>query len=877
MSIDKTEFAAYIKAFDFRALFIEGLGWNNDKGTQPIAVESKTYTVQNIAEKSGFRILVCNPPAGEAIPPLNIRKQIEIKISKLFAEHIIIFVDDKKEEQRWMSTIRAAGKKPMEIVWYKHQKPELLYQRVSGLGFELDDEGNITIVDVTTKVAANFSQNNEKVAKKFYDRFKHEHGEFLKLIEGIDDAVKREWYASLMLNRLMFCYFIQKRGFFNISPEFPNGDMNYLENKLKACQEKKGKNKFYSFYRNFLLVLFQQGLGAIHRSDEVIKEIGNIPYLNGGLFDVHQLEKSYANISIPDGAFERIFEFFNAFHWHLDTRIEADGDNINPDVIGYIFEKYINNRAEMGAYYTKEDITQYISSNTIIPWLLDTVKSILPEVFSEGGGFWQYLQDSGDKYIYDAVKHGVPGGAKSIGDIDIPENIKIGIIVNKENNREEREERKEKISEQDFVSSAPFAVNNLLERRKDWNTSAPPEFALPTEIWRETIARWERYFEVRQKIEKGAIHEINDLVTYNLDIRELVKDYLAQTGYYKFVYEFYFKGLKKITVLDPTCGSGAFLFAAMNILEPLYDVCITRMEDFLRGGVQNRDFLYEIDDVKKPAHPNRHYYIYKNIILHNLYGVDLMNEAVEIAKLRLFLKLVAQVDPDPRAANFGLEPLPDIDFNIRSGNTLVGIVSDAELQKDMREAAPLTWQDEYDRVSGAIGAAAKQFEHFREVQQSGVDTHKEKEALRESLEALRGKLDLFLAHTYGINTDSKTKDGKEKFAAWKKNHQPFHWFAEFYEIISGGGFDAVIGNPPYVAISKIGYDIKAGDFSCSDIFGYAIKRSFNLLNKISRYGFIVMHNLAFSKSFGATREIIKANTSSGWFSFYARNVRTKVR
>ena len=65
---------------------------------------------------------------------------------------------------------------------------------------------------------------------------------------------------------------------------------------------------------------------------------------------------------------------------------------------------------------------------------------------------------------------------------------------------------------------------------------------------------------------------------------------------------------------------------------------------------------------------NRRYFILKSIAVNNLYGVDIMEEAVEICKLRLFLKLVAQVE---RVED--VEPLPDIDFNVRLlGNTLVG-------------------------------------------------------------------------------------------------------------------------------------------------------------------------------------------------------------
>ena len=60
-----------------------------------------------------------------------------------------------------------------------------------------------------------------------------------------------------------------------------------------------------------------------------------------------------------------------------------------------------------------------------------------------------------------------------------------------------------------------------------------------------------------------------------------------------------------------------------------------------------------------------------------------MKEAVEIAKLRLFLKLVATVDADYRKPNLGLEPLPDIDFNIRAGNSLIGFATETELKKGM--------------------------------------------------------------------------------------------------------------------------------------------------------------------------------------------------
>ena len=81
-------------------------------------------------------------------------------------------------------------------------------------------------------------------------------------------------------------------------------------------------------------------------------------------------------------------------------------------------------------------------------------------------------------------------------------------------------------------------------------------------------------------MEQGEIHEVNDLITYNLDIQQFVQDVVEDSEGPELLRAFW-KALNSITVLDPTCGSGAFLFAALNILEPLYEACLDRMQTFI--------------------------------------------------------------------------------------------------------------------------------------------------------------------------------------------------------------------------------------------------------------------------------------------------------
>ena len=848
MAITKQQFSGFIKRFNFRELFNE-MGWSNDSTVQPISVEDITYSLLAVAEKRGFKILLCYPPLIGLLPDYSTRKSIETKVTKLFQEHLIIFVDSKKQEQIWQLVVRQSGKptKITETRYHISQDPELLYQRASGIFFEMDEEEKITIVDVTQRMSQNFNSNADKVTKQFYDKFKKEHTSFLDFIKGIDDKLNKDWYASLMLNRLMFCYFIQKKGFLD-------NNKNYLRDRLNACQIRKGENKFYSFYRDFLLVLFHEGLNEAIQKEEVKIEIGRIPYLNGGLFDEHELEKMYQSIDIEDKAFERIFDFFDQYEWHLDTRISASGKDINPDVIGYIFEKYINDRADMGAYYTKEDITDYISKNCILPFLFDETKRQYPKAFTNEGDIWESVKLSGDKYIYEAVKKGT--------ELSLPEEISVGIPE--------------------------------VSRRTEWNKPATTDYALPTEIWREVVDRRNRYFEIKTKIDKGEIAGVNDFITHNLNIRQFTQDTIENTNDPDFLRHFY-KAINSVTILDPTCGSGAFLFAAMNILEPLYEGCISRMRAFVEDEDRINEtykttfsnkykfFRSVLEEIQNEHHPNLCYYIFKSIILRNLYGVDIMKEAVEIAKLRLFLKLVATVEVDYRKPNLGLEPLPDIDFNIRAGNTLVGFANyneainainerDANKNAQGQMTMGLVFEDELNVINAVkekvemVSMAYNRFKNWQlTIKDDLNDSKAAKLDLQDRIKSLNNTLNEYLAFLYGKDQNKKPKEYKN----WLASHQPFHWFAEFYEIIHDkGGFDVIIGNPPYVSIKDISYKpLGFSTIECGDIYALCVERSLAyLLNSNGRIGMIVPISIASTDGYSTLRKVCTKSKSGFYFS-----------
>jgi hypothetical protein len=822
-----------LRDFEFANLFVEELGWNRYP-SRPLAITTTvpTFTLRPVAEKGGFVVFRCDPGPDGGVPIDRDRQKIDRQAARTHHEHMIIYVDAARTIQIWQWVRRELGRpiQRREFTYRRGQTGEDLVQRLLGISFDLEEEEKkkAGIVVVIDKVRKTFDV--DRVTKKFYDRFKVERGAFASFIAGIGSLGDQDWYASVMLNRLMFVYFIQKKSFLD-------SDENYLRRRLEQVQAKRGADQFLTFYRYFLLRLFHEGLGSQERSPELQALLGKVPYLNGGIFDVHALERQYSEIQIPDEAFKRIFDFFDSYRWHLDDRPLRDDDEINPDVLGYIFEKYVNQK-EMGAYYTKEDITGYIAKNTIVPYLFDAARKECAIAFQPHSALWRLLRDDPDRYIYEAVRKGV--------DQPLPPEIEAGIAE--------------------------------VAKRDGWNRPADLAHALPTETWREHVSRRQRCLEIRAKLRAGEIQAIDDLITLNLDIRQFAQDAIEQCEGPELLRAFS-KAIENVSVLDPTCGSGAFLFAALNILEPLYEACLERMEAFVgdldRSGEKHRpekfsDFRRVLALVAE--HPGRQYFILKSIVVNNLYGVDIMEEAVEICKLRLFLKLVAQIEDVDK-----IEPLPDVDFNVRAGNTLVGFARLSDVERAVRtsggnERLFLLPEDEaaLREIGEKAEIANRASRAFHEMQTTYGMAAREfagaKTELRGKLERLGAELDRYLAVLCRVNPK-----GGAAFDAWRASHQPFHWCVEFYGIMTGGGFGVIIGNPPYVEYAKVRNQYRVGTYKtleCGNLYAFAYERATLLGGAASRIGFIIPMSSFSTERMLPLSRLIRSVASSLWLSNY---------
>ena len=135
-----------------------------------------------------------------------------------------------------------------------------------------------------------------------------------------------------------------------------------------------------------------------------------------------------------------------------------------------------------------------------------------------------------------------------------------------------------------------------------------------------------------------------------------------------------------------------------------------------------------------------------------------------------------------------------------------------------------------------------------------------KRTLRDRLKELAAKLDVFLAEDYAVDVRDK-----KAYDKWINCHEPFHWFAEFYGIMSLGGFDVVIGNPPWkeYASVKRTYTV-LGYFTerCGNLHGICTERALRLRSGMGRMSFIVQLPLTSSSRMNSVRSLLRQRSSS---------------
>ena len=859
MTLNRKRAQKYLQKFDFESLFIEELGWDTIAPvTLPFEIDGEFFEVISIAQKRGFTVFKCMTIE---LPARTIRVKLDRQLTEYSKSHLLVFGDEGKTQQEWLWLKPEPGKsaKVRSHSYKVSQNPEALLQKLEALIVEFKEETSLTHLDVAHKVKQGF--DIERVTKQFFQDFEGLHQNFCLEIEGIDLEADRRWYASVLLNRLMFVYFLQRRYFLD------NKDALYLQNKLRICQQEG--THFYEFLKDLFFVGFAQP--EYERDPAIQKRLGKICYLNGGLFLRHTIEQKYNSIQISDRAFAQVFDLFSRYSWHLDDRPDKDPLEINPDVLGYIFEKYINQK-EFGAYYTRPEITEYLCDRTINKLVIDRLAPH-PPAPSPKKGEGEPDQSPSPKWGEGFRVRAVNNYGREVGSL-------LSLIETLD------------VTQCDRLLNDILPTLTLLDPACGSGAFLVAAMKTLIRIYIQVVARAkvllesphpltpspkggegepdkENYWEISPSL-KRRMTEISRQFRKEPTTSEAIlwqalrgrkldgRKFRRQQTIGNFIVDFFCSQERLVVEVDggvhqlqqeadrqrqellESLGL-RFVRVKSDLVEQDLPAVLSQIRaaflppsPFLGEGLGVRESIARWFE-EAAQHPSLDYYIKKRIITDNLYGVDIMEEATEIAKLRLFLALVSAA----KTVN-DLEPLPNIDFNIMAGNSLIGLIRvDAEgfdrlSQKSKGKGQKGVGIDptQINLLGETVlqgnllqGLAASEYQQILEDKNYHIDLYKKHAFMPGDRDELPQETRLLQLrdHIHKLNQESQTKlnqlllnEFSQRLGIKYEQAQlkgkpikrvlnladievlePFHWGYHFDKVFARGGFDAIIANPPW--------------------------------------------------------------------------------
>ena len=566
----------------------------------------------------------------------------------------------------------------------------------------------------------------EVLSKEFFKEYKRHYllfceeltgSNFKKSVFNGDEKAIRDFVKKL-LGRLVFLYFVQKKGWLGAgSTAYTDGDQNFITKLFHAS----GANA--TFYPVWLSRLFFETLNEERPGDLFTMPDGEkvcIPFLNGGLFDRDAHDAAKYQLTLPAGLFHQarhandpagrgFLDFLDSYNFTVqedspDEHVVA----VDPEMLGNIFENLLEDNKDKGAFYTPKEIVHYMCRESLIEYL-DTRLNLFE------------------------VALGSPGKGLAAG-------------------------------------AVPAAKAGQL--------------ALTTTENRGNVQRAELEKFVREKVANDFIRQ------HARQIDEL---------------------LDTVKICDPAIGSGAF---PMGLLHEIY-LCKLVLKDLTQ--VQHGSLFHERDHLADPS--SYHAGVKLGIIQNSIYGVDIERGAVDIARLRFWLSLVVDEDR-PR-------PLPNLDYKIVVGNSLVSKLGNDTLALNWNLKAGTEREAKLRQQYKSLGTLQRQFFTKSGAKKVAVQAQirdAKIDLLVAQVELEIAKLPTAQATMFGGTAKQQAADlatlaVRQGYDAqlrqlWALRADAsralpyFDWRLDFPEVLNPHvteqpGFDIVIGNPPYISLSRL--------------------------------------------------------------------------
>ena len=216
-------------------------------------------------------------------------------------------------------------------------------------------------------------------------------------------------FTQTMFNRLMFVYFLSRKGWLLF-----NGDTDYLNALWEDYQLGSDDN----FYNDRLALLFFAGLNNqqsrdLNQNNQTLRAlIGDVPFLNGGLFEQNDLDRR--GISVPDDAIEPILrDLFDQFNFTVMESTPYDTEvAVDPEMLGKVFEELVTGRHESGAYYTPRPVVAFMCREALKGYLEGQDTGLSSDAIA------RFVDDRDTSGIPVAAAHGVSQALDNVTVVD---------------------------------------------------------------------------------------------------------------------------------------------------------------------------------------------------------------------------------------------------------------------------------------------------------------------------------------------------------------------------------------------------------------------------------------------------------------------------
>ena len=374
------------RAAAIRALFVEVLDFDTAIGRVDLAgAPGKVElpgSAERIAQMDGVHVVYV---ALETPGTDRVRKGEAVAAAKLIAEQLgddllLVFTNTSASQLHLIHPSFAAAQPTLRrMVVERDVSRRTAVQQVSNIYWNRKKTGSI-------RTALDDAFDVEPVTKAFFAEYKKIFEAAKESVSGFgaskEEREDRRLFVQTLFNRLMFVYFLQRKGWLSFQ-----GDKDYVN---ALWHDYRSTSYQTNFYTTRLYHLFFAGLNNpqsrnLSRDNlELHATIGDVPFLNGGLFEQTDLDKR-PGVTVPDGAIEQVLRgLFGRFNFTVMESTPFDIEvAVDPEMLGKVFEELVTGRHDSGSYYTPRPVVSFMCREALKGYLEGQDSGVSPEAVAK--------------------------------------------------------------------------------------------------------------------------------------------------------------------------------------------------------------------------------------------------------------------------------------------------------------------------------------------------------------------------------------------------------------------------------------------------------------------------------------------------------------